>query len=207
MMLSTFAKNRLFIKSFLSILMLLMLFCTPDALKANASFDTSVTTSFVPSEYLPLETEQATAVVRANKAFLPERGLNRETGFPPCFSFCSIRSARVHSGRFHGRISSSHGLPKSGACCLSPARRLLIGSPSFPLSGLACNAHSPMRQGRPKRARRTHGGYAPPWRNAPAFPDKRQGVLMDIGLKVVLICAGFMAICVVLGMIGKKLAE
>ena len=57
MMLSTFAKNRLFIKSFLSILMLLMLFCTPDALKANASFDTSVTTSFVPSEYLPLETE------------------------------------------------------------------------------------------------------------------------------------------------------
>ena len=82
MMLSTFAKNRLFIKSFLSILMLLMLFCTPDALKANASFDTSVTTSFVPSEYLPLETEQATAVVRANKAFLPERGLNRETGFP-----------------------------------------------------------------------------------------------------------------------------
>ena len=62
MMLSTFAKNRLFIKSFLSILMLLMLFCTPDALKANASFDTSVTTSFVPSEYLPLETEQATAV-------------------------------------------------------------------------------------------------------------------------------------------------
>ena len=70
MMLSTFAKNRLFIKSFLSILMLLMLFCTPDALKANASFDTSVTT------------EQATAVVRANKAFLPERGLNRETGFP-----------------------------------------------------------------------------------------------------------------------------
>ena len=28
MMLSTFAKNRLFIKSFLSILMLLMLFCT-----------------------------------------------------------------------------------------------------------------------------------------------------------------------------------
>ena len=29
---------------------------------------------------------------------------------------------------------------------------------------------------------------------------------MDIGLKVVLICAGFMAICVVLGMIGKKLA-
>ena len=76
MMLSTFAKNRLFIKSFLSILMLLMLFCTPDALKANASFDTSVTTSFVPSEYLPLETEQATAVVRANKAFLPERGLN-----------------------------------------------------------------------------------------------------------------------------------
>ena len=26
---------------------------------------------------------------------------------------------------------------------------------------------------------------------------------MDIGLKVVLICAGFMAICVVLGMIGK----
>ena len=82
MMLSTFAKNRLFIKSFLSILMLLMLFCTPDALKANASFDTSVTTSFVPSEYLPLETEQATAVVRANKAFLPERGLNRETGSP-----------------------------------------------------------------------------------------------------------------------------
>ena len=82
MMLSTFAKNRLFIKSFLSILMLLMLFCTPDALKANASFDTSVTTSFVPSEYLPLETEQATAVGRANKAFLPERGLNRETGFP-----------------------------------------------------------------------------------------------------------------------------
>ena len=77
MMLSTFAKNRLFIKSFLSILMLLMLFCTPDALKANASFDSSVT-----SEYLPLETEQATAVVRANKAFLPERGLNRETGFP-----------------------------------------------------------------------------------------------------------------------------
>ena len=71
MMLSTFAKNRLFIKSFLSILMLLMLFCTPD-----------VTTSFVLSEYLPLETEQATAVVRANKAFLPERGLNRETGFP-----------------------------------------------------------------------------------------------------------------------------
>ena len=62
MMLSTFAKNRLFIKSFLSILMLLMLFCTPDALKANASFDTSVTTSFVPSESLPLETEQATAV-------------------------------------------------------------------------------------------------------------------------------------------------
>ncbi len=58
MMLSTFAKNRLFIKSFLSILMLLMLFCTPDALKANASFDTSVTTSFVLS------------------------GLNRETGFP-----------------------------------------------------------------------------------------------------------------------------
>ena len=41
MMLFTFAKNRLFIKSFLSILMLLMLFCTPDALKANASFDTS----------------------------------------------------------------------------------------------------------------------------------------------------------------------
>ncbi|XUR87173.1 hypothetical protein WCP94_003813 [Bilophila wadsworthia] len=64
-----------------------------------------------------------------------------------------------------------------------------------------------MRQGRPKRARRTHGGYAPPWCNAPAFPDKRQGVLMDIGLKVVLICAGFMVICVVLGMIGKKLAE
>ena len=193
MMLSTFAKNRLFIKSFLSILMLLMLFCTPDALKANASFDTSVTTSFVPSEYLPLETEQATAVVRANKAFLPERGLNRKQGSlsSPCFSFCSIRSARVRSGRFHGRISSSHGLPKSGACCLSPARRLFIGSPSFPLSGLACNAHSPMRQGRPKRARRTHGGYAPPWRNAPAFPDKRQGVLMDIGLKVVLICAGF----------------
>ena len=30
---------------------------------------------------------------------------------------------------------------------------------------------------------------------------------MDIGLKVVLICAGFMAICVFLGMIGKKLAE
>ena len=30
---------------------------------------------------------------------------------------------------------------------------------------------------------------------------------MDIGLKVVLICAGFMAICVVLGRIGKKLAE
>ena len=30
---------------------------------------------------------------------------------------------------------------------------------------------------------------------------------MDIGLKVVLICAGFMAICVVLGMTGKKLAE
>ena len=30
---------------------------------------------------------------------------------------------------------------------------------------------------------------------------------MDIGLKVVLICAGFMAICVVLGMNGKKLAE
>ena len=209
MMLSTFAKNRLFIKSFLSILMLLMLFCTPDALKANASFDTSVTTSFVPSEYLPLETEQATAVVRANKAFLPERGLNRETGFPllTLLSFCSIRSARVRSGRFHGRISSSHGLPKSGACCLSPARRLFIGSPSFPLSGLACNAHSPMRQGCPNRARRTHGGYAPPWRNAPAFPDKRQGVLMDIGLKVVLICAGFMAICVVLGMIGKKLAE
>ena len=208
-MLSTFAKNRLFIKSFLSILMLLMLFCTPDALKANASFDTSVTTSFVPSEYLPLETEQATAVVRANKAYLPERASTGKQGSlsSPCFSFCSIRSARVRSGRFHGRISSSHGLPKSGACCLSPARRLSIGSPSFPLSGLACNAHSPMRQGRPKRARRTHGGYAPPWRNAPAFPDKRQGVLMDIGLKVVLICAGFMAICVVLGMIGKKLAE
>jgi len=30
---------------------------------------------------------------------------------------------------------------------------------------------------------------------------------MDIGLKVVLICACFMVICVVLGMIGKKLAE
>ena len=30
---------------------------------------------------------------------------------------------------------------------------------------------------------------------------------MDIGLKVVLICAGFMVIRVVLGMIGKKLAE
>ena len=30
---------------------------------------------------------------------------------------------------------------------------------------------------------------------------------MDIGLKVVLICAGFMVICVVLGMVGKKLAE
>ena len=81
-MLSTFAKNRLFIKSFLSILMLLMLFCTPDALKCQTRRLPSATTSFVPSEYLPLETEQATAVVRANKAFLPERGLNRETGFP-----------------------------------------------------------------------------------------------------------------------------
>ena len=96
MMLSTFAKNRLFIKSFLSILMLLMLFCTPDALKANASFDTSVTTSFVLSEYLPLETEQATAVVRANKAFLPERGLNRETGFPLLYPLCT-RSLRTLS--------------------------------------------------------------------------------------------------------------
>ena len=96
MMLSTFAKNRLFIKSFLSILMLLMLFCTPDALKANASFDTSVTTSFVLSEYLPLETEQATAVVRANKAFLPERGLNRETGFLLLYPLCT-RSLRTLS--------------------------------------------------------------------------------------------------------------
>ena len=207
MMLSTFAKNRLFIKSFLSILMLLMLFCTPDALKANASFDTSVTTSFVPSEYLPLETPPPLS--GRTRLSSPKGASTGKQGSlsSPCFSFCSIRSARVRSGRFHGRISSSHGLPKSGACCLSPARRLFIGSPSFPLSGLACNAHSPMRQGRPKRARRTHGGYAPPWRNAPAFPDKRQGVLMDIGLKVVLICAGFMAICVVLGMIGKKLAE
>ena len=30
---------------------------------------------------------------------------------------------------------------------------------------------------------------------------------MDIGLKGGLICAGFMASCGVLGMIGKKLAE
>ena len=31
-----------------------------------------------------------------------------------------------------------------------------------------------------KRARRSRdGGYAPPWRDAPPFPDKRQGVLMD----------------------------
>ena len=30
---------------------------------------------------------------------------------------------------------------------------------------------------------------------------------MDIGLKVVLICAGFMAICVVLCMIRKERAE
>ena len=75
-------KNKLFFKSLLSILMLLMLFCVPEAPKANASFDTSVTTNLVPSEFLPLETEQASAVVRANKAFLPERGLNREMGFP-----------------------------------------------------------------------------------------------------------------------------
>ncbi len=82
MMMSSLAKNRLFIKSFMSIMMVLMLFCTPDAPKANAPIETSVTTSLVPSEYLPLETEQASAVVRANKAFLPERGLNREMGFP-----------------------------------------------------------------------------------------------------------------------------
>ena len=202
MMLSTFAKNRLFIKSFLSILMLLMLFCTPHlTLQSQQSSSPANTCLWKRSRPLPLSGR--TRLSSPKGASTGKQGSLSS----PCFSFCSIRSARVRSGRFHGRISSSHGLPKSGACCLSPARRLFIGSPSFPLSGLACNAHSPMRQGRPKRARRTHGGYAPPWRNAPAFPDKRQGVLMDIGLKVVLICAGFMAICVVLGMIGKKLAE
>ncbi|WP_308776449.1 hypothetical protein [uncultured Bilophila sp.] len=64
------------------ILMLLMLFCVPDTPRANPSFDTSITINFAPSEFLPLETEQASAIVRANKAFLPERGLNREVGFP-----------------------------------------------------------------------------------------------------------------------------
>ena len=38
--------------------------------------------SLSPSEYLPLETEQAAAIIRTNKVLLPERGLNRETGFP-----------------------------------------------------------------------------------------------------------------------------
>lgn len=82
MTLSRFTKNRLFIKSFMGILMLLMLFCVPDTPRANPSFDTSITMNFAPSEFLPLETEQASAIVRANKAFLPERGLNREVGFP-----------------------------------------------------------------------------------------------------------------------------
>lgn len=82
MTLSRFTKNRLFIKSFMSILMLLMLFCVPDTPRANPSFDTSITINFAPNEFLPLETEQASAIVRANKAFLPERGLNREVGFP-----------------------------------------------------------------------------------------------------------------------------
>ncbi len=54
MMLSTFAKNRLFIKSFLSILMLLMVGCTPDALKSGGAFYAAGTRSFVPSEYLAL---------------------------------------------------------------------------------------------------------------------------------------------------------
>lgn len=30
---------------------------------------------------------------------------------------------------------------------------------------------------------------------------------MDLGLKVMLICAGFMLLCTVLGFIGKKLSE
>ncbi len=64
-----------------------------------------------------------------------------------------------------------------------------------------------MRQGRPK-------GRAGPMAAMPRLGatlrhsltnDKE--FLWDIGSKVVLICAGFMAICVVLGMIGKKLAE
>ena len=82
MTLFPFAKNRLFIKSLLSILMLLTLFCTPDVPRANASFDTLITMSLSPSEYLPPETEQAPAIIRTNKILLPERGLNRETGFP-----------------------------------------------------------------------------------------------------------------------------
>ena len=82
MTLFPFAKNRLFIKRLLSILMLLTLFCTPDVPRANASFDTLITISLSPSEYLPLETEQAAAIIRTNKVLLPERGLNRETGFP-----------------------------------------------------------------------------------------------------------------------------
>ncbi len=41
----------------------------------------------------------------------------------------------------------------------------------------------------------------------PRFPDNGKEFFMDIGLKVILICAGFMAVCIVLGMIGKKLAE
>ena len=125
----------------------------------------------------------------------------------PCFSSCSIRSARARSGRSHGRISSYPGLLKSGACCHSPARRPSIGSPSFPLSRLAYNAHFPWSGTPPKGRAGTARRLAPPWRDTSPFPEKRQGVLMDLGLKVILICAAFMLLSTVLGLIGKKLAD
>lgn len=154
MTLFPFAKNRLFIKSLLSILMLLTLFCTPDVPRANASFDTLITISLSPSEYLPLETEQAAAIIRTNKVLLPERGLDRETGFPLLallflllYPLCT-RSLRTlsWSDLLLLRLAEIRGmLPLPGA---PPS----IGSPSFPLSRLADNAHFP-RSGTPPKGR------------------------------------------------------
>lgn len=94
MMLSTFAKNRLFIKSFLSILMLLMLFCTPDALKANASFDTSVTTMFSSPANTCLWKRSRPPPLSGEQGFPPRKGPQQGNRVPsPHPAFPSALSA------------------------------------------------------------------------------------------------------------------
>ena len=38
-------------------------------------------------------------------------------------------------------------------------------------------------------------------------PGKRQGVLMDLGMRVLIACSAFVLLCAVLGYVGKRLSD